>query len=99
MPRDTSLLDLYAGSPFGQYERVEVTFPSTANLDTVIKHGLQTVAPDSVEYLVLKSDRAGSVYHDQSATRKAWGSTFIVLRSSVASQKVTLLLTVPRIST
>lgn len=87
---------LLQGSPYAQYERVEVTFPSTANADAVIRHHLNVVNPEGVDYQILRADRAGEVYHDQSASRKAWGAGFIVLRASVASLKATLLLTVPR---
>ena len=88
---------LLRGSPFAQYHRVEVTFNVTPGVDTTIPHTLKTVDPDSVEYTLLGQDQAGSVYHDTSATRKPWGTNFIVLRASVASLQATLLLTVPRL--
>lgn len=86
------------GAAFGQYQRTNVTFPLSANVDLVIPHSLSVVNPESVEYIVLRRDRDGNIYNDQSVTRKAWGSGFIVLRSSVASLKASLLLTVPRIT-
>lgn len=87
---------LWNGSPFAQYQRVEVTFPSVADTDIVIRHKLNIANPDVVEYSLLKSDRAGLVYNDHASTRRPWGSSFLILRSSVASMKATLLLTVPR---
>jgi hypothetical protein len=94
MPRENG--ELITGSPYAQYERVEVTFPSTANIDTVVRHSLLPQSPTDVEYHIVGKDRAGEVYHDYSATRKPWSQGYIVLRSSVASMKATLLLTVPR---
>jgi hypothetical protein len=88
--------DLLLGSPFAQYERVEVTFPSSANTDVVVKHSLQPTSPEDIEYTVLKLDRAGRVYNDQSATRKSWKQGYIYLRCDVASVKATVLLTAPR---
>jgi hypothetical protein len=88
--------NLLNGSPFSQYQRVTVVFNATGGLDTVIPHTLKVTNPDAVQYTVLGMDRAGSIYHDQSATRKPWGAAFIVLRASVASLQATLLLTLPR---
>lgn len=87
---------LLTGSPFAQYQRVTVTFPSVADTDLIIRHKLTLVNPENVEYTILKQDRAGSVYNDPSATRRVWESGFITLRCSVASLKATILLTVPR---
>lgn len=98
MPRDNTGDLLYAGSPYAQYQRVDITFPSTANQDTVVRHSLRPTSPDDVEYHVVSQDRAGSVYNDHASTRKVWGDGFIIVRSSVASLKATLLLTVPRAS-
>lgn len=87
---------LLRGSPFASYQRLTVTFGATPGLDTVVRHSLKTADPESVEYIIVGLDRAGSVYHDQTATRKPWGADFLVLRASVASLKAELLLTVPR---
>lgn len=89
---------ILSGSPFSQYQRLTITFSATPGADLVVRHGLRTVDPNDVEYLVLGLDRAGSIYHDQSSTRKAWGSDFLILRASVASLKADVLLTVPRIT-
>jgi hypothetical protein len=88
--------DLLLGSPYAQYQRVEVTFPSTPDTDIVIKHTLQASNPEDLEYTIAKQDRAGFVYNDQGATRKDWKPGFLYLRCSVASLKATILLTVPR---
>ena len=94
---DKDYQELLLGSEDAQYCRVDVTFPSTPDTDFVVTHTLRVVDPESVEYRVLRSDRAVLIYDNQSATRKTWGKGFIVLRADVASAKVRLLLTVPRI--
>lgn len=91
-----SSLDLLKGSPFAQFTRVDVTFPSTPNTDLVIPHSLIVVDPDTIEYFPTHFSAAGAVYNDQSATRTPWASNYIILRSSVASLKVRLVLIVPR---
>lgn len=91
---------LLTGSPWAQYERVVVTFPATPDTDVVVPYArLHPSNPEDVEYYVTKQDRAGFVYNDQSATRKAWQQGYVVLRSSVASLKATLLLSLPRLLT
>lgn len=90
-------LDLLKGSPFSQYQRVTVTFPSTPNTDLVVNHKLSNVAnPESIEYHPTKLSAAGIVYNDQSASRKPWTTSYIVLRSNVASLQATLVLAAPR---
>jgi phage FluMu protein gp41 len=93
--RDATTTDLYSGSPFGQYQRVEVTFPSTANLDTVdAALAERRSTPNTVEYQVLKSERSRveCLLTTQSATRKAWGSLIhCAAQQRGVSQKVTLL--------
>lgn len=91
-----TLPNLVLGSPFARYQRVVVTFPSTPDTDVVVPHSLNLNDPESVEYIVLKASKAGVVYNDQSATRKAWQQGYVVLRSNVASLVATILLTVPR---
>lgn len=88
--------ELLNGSPFGQYQYVDVVFSSTPNADTVVRHSLDVVSPENINYIPVKLNAAGVVYNDQSATRKLWGQGFIVLRASVASLKAKLLLTVER---
>lgn len=78
--------------PFSQWEEVDVTFPAVANTDLVIPHTLTPPTPDHVNYVPIRKDRALDVYHDTSATRRPWQSTYIVLRSTVASARVRLLL-------
>lgn len=80
--------------PLAQWEEVDVVFSSSPNTDTVVPHHLQPPTPEHVNYYVFRSGQAAMVYHDSSGTRKPWGAGYIILRSSVASAKVTLLLTV-----
>ena len=81
-----------ASTPFVAFEYVDVTFGS-ANTDYDIRTVLRPVNPEEVEYMVVRADRATSIYHDQTGTRRAWGTGYLVLRSSVASAVVRLLLT------
>lgn len=81
---------------FADWLEVEVTFPSTVNTDLVVPHDLGADDPNTILYLPLRSDRACDVFHDTSATRKPWTSTYILLRSNVANAKVRLLLYVGR---
>lgn len=83
-----------AGLPFTRFQYVEATF-GDANLDLLIAHDLDPADPDVLQYSVVQADRATQVYHDQSVTRRAWASDYILLRSSVADAKVRLLLTLP----
>ena len=76
-----------------EWQYVEITFDS-ANTDRIIEHALHPPSVEEVNYQVVRADRATSIYHDQSGTRRYWGSGFIVLKSSIASAKVRLLLTV-----
>ena len=82
-------------TPYSAYEYVTVTFGS-ANTDRDIRHSLRPLSPENIHYQLVESDRSTTIYHDQTGTRRAWGPGYIVLRSSVASAVVTLLLTVPR---
>lgn len=100
MPLDlTDVQDFYfqfrKASPYASYQELEVTFGS-ADTDMDIRHSLKTDRPDNIDYQVLRADRATSIYHDQSATRKVWGDGYIILRSSAANAVVRLLLTVRR---
>lgn len=87
--------DLKRATPAVQWQEVDVTFGS-ANADYDIQHTLTPSDPENVRYLVVSADRATSLYHDQSGTRRSWVSGLITLRSSVASAAVKLLLYVPR---
>jgi len=78
--------------PLGQWEELDVTFPSAANTDLQIRHHLVPTYPEGVNYIAVRKDRAADVYHDTSGTRKPWGNGYMFLRSSVASARVTLLL-------
>lgn len=82
-------------APFGKFEYVDVTFNATANVDTDIVHTLMPINPETVQYQVLRIDRAASIYHDTSASRKPWRQNLIYLRSSAANAVATLLLTLP----
>ena len=89
------LIDPLVIVPVRDYRYVEVTFTS-ANTDQDVVHTLTPVNPENINYLVVRKDRACDIYHDQSGTRRVWGTNYIVLKSSVASATVTLLLTIPR---
>jgi hypothetical protein len=78
--------------PLAQWEEVDVTFSSTANADTLVEHHLEPANPDAVYYIPVRKDRVAQVYHDTSVTRKSWQNGFILLRSDVASARMTLLL-------
>lgn len=80
--------------PWAQWEIVNVTFNATANVDTQIDHTLTPPTPEHVNYIVLRSNGAQSIYHDATGTRRPWGAGYLILRSNVASAKATLLLTV-----
>jgi hypothetical protein len=82
-------------TPIVDHEYVDVTFGS-ADTDYDIRHSLSTPTPDEIQYQVVRADRATSLYHDTSATRKAWTRDYIILRSSAASAVVRILLTVKR---
>lgn len=80
--------------PWGQWEIVDVTFNSSANVDTAVPHSLSPQVDEQIYYTPLRKAQAADVYHNIAGTRKPWGAGFILLRSNVASAKVTLLLTV-----
>lgn len=84
--------DIELRLPIATSEYVDVTFASTANADTVIPHSLNTPNYDDIRYLVVEQDGAGSVYRDLSATRRAWGRNYLILRASTASLTARLLL-------
>ena len=89
--------DLEKASPFSQWDYITgVTFPSGAGSDLDIRHNLRTTDSEAIDYHIVRADRATSLYHDQSGTRRPWGTGYIVLRSSVASAVVDLLLTIRR---
>ena len=87
--------DIEEAAPAARFEEVIVIFGS-ANTDFDILHNLHPASPENIRYQVVNADRATSIYHDQSSTRKPWGTGYIILRSSAASARVTLLLSVPR---
>src|SRR4051812_4089371 len=80
--------------PIAQWQELDVVFPSVADTDITIQHTLAPPTPEHINYYVIRQGQACSVYHDSTGTRKPWASGYIILRSSVASAKVTLLLTV-----
>ena len=88
--------DIARGIPHGQYQYVDVTFNSSANTDTLVRHELHPNLPDEIDYQVVGKDRACDVYHDATLDHRPWGTNYIVLRCSVASANVTLLLTTRR---
>ena len=89
------VVQLEGGIPATSFEYVDVTFGS-ANVDHDILTALRPASPEDIAYLVVRADRATSLYHDQSGTRRPWGAGYLVLRSSVANAVVRLLLFTPR---
>lgn len=89
--------DLKSFLPYAKWQRVDVTCPSSANTDFIVRHQLRVEDPENIEYAIKYKDRAVDIYQDMSITRRAWGDGFIVLRATVANAKVTLLLTVPNV--
>lgn len=88
--------ELAKGVPFDAFQFIEVSF-GAADTDLDIPHTLAPLDPESLGYLVLKADRATSIYHDQTGTRRPWTRDYIVLRSSTANAVITLLLVKPHI--
>lgn len=84
---------LFSGLPYSDFQYVTVTF-GTSGTDTDIRHTLTPRTVDGVDYHIVRADRACAIYHDQSGTRKPWGTGYVILRCSVSSAVVTLLLTV-----
>lgn len=80
--------------PWAQWEEVDVLFNATGDTDTIVQHSLTPPTPEHVNYTVIRKSQAADVYHDATGTRKLWGPGYIVLRSPIASARVTLLLTV-----
>jgi hypothetical protein len=87
-----SVQNSFLNQPFAEWEEVDVTFSSTANADTFIRHTLTPATPEAVNYIIVRKGQAAHVYHDISGTRKPWQLNYIILRSDVASAKVRLLL-------
>jgi hypothetical protein len=93
-------VSLRATIPYAQYEYVDVSFNATEDTDTDIRHGLQPPDPEDVDFQVVRVNAAATptqaymVYRDTSATRRPWGTGYVVLRANEAALSVTLLLTV-----
>lgn len=81
--------------PYAAWQEVDVVFPATANTDLVIPHSLDPDQVDAVRYYPVRKDRVADVYHDTTVTRKVWHSNYILLRSNIASAKMTLFLYTP----
>jgi hypothetical protein len=75
-----------------QVQYLTITFPATANLDQIVVHKLTPPTAEGVYYEVVRADRACRVYDDQSATRRPWAMTYLILRCDTASAAVTLRL-------
>lgn len=84
--------------PFSRFEYVDVTFPSTANLDMDIPHSLTPADPETVRWMVVNMSTSSApgvppvVYKNTSAARTPWQTTHIYLRCTEASIVVRLLL-------
>jgi len=87
--------DIEEATPSARFQEILVTFGS-ADTDYDIAHTLRPADPENIRYQIVSADRATSIYHDQSGTRKPWSAGVIILRSSAASAVVRLLLTIPR---
>lgn len=85
--------------PFTSFQYVTVTFNATANVDTDIAHGLNSV---NVGYLVVNwlfsiaPATPPVVYQDNSANARSAQKNYIVLRCNVAAAQCTLLLFIKR---
>lgn len=87
--------------PTAQFEYVDVTFNGTAHGDTEIRHSLTNIKdPDQVRVIPVEWRfsslplESPVIYRDVSATRKAWGPSYIVVRCNVASAQARLMLMV-----
>lgn len=84
--------------PFGEYEFVEVTFNSTANGDTEVKHSLRTSDPEAIRVIPVEWQFASTpvdppyVWRNIASTARPWGEGYIILRCNLASAKARLLL-------
>lgn len=94
--------NLRRGIPYASYQYIDVTFNSTEDVDTDIKHNLNPTDPYDVDYEVVRwkfsaaPTAAPVVYEDTSASRRAWGLNYIVLRCNEASVEATLRLSIRR---
>lgn len=77
-------------------EFVSVTFSLGANTDHQVPTKLRPFDPESVRYQVVATDRATTIYNDESATRTPWSEGFVILRSSTANAVVRLRLFIER---
>lgn len=96
------LAELRKRSPYAQCQFVDVTFNTTANLDTDIVHDLVTDDPYAVKWQVMQVKLASApavapvIYEDTAATRRSWGNGYVVLRCNVGSVVARLLLYLER---
>lgn len=80
--------------PTAQWHYVDVVFPTTPNTDLAIRHNLAPLDPEHINYMIVRRDRPGNVYHDISGNRTPWRDSYIFLRSDVPDLRVRLLLMV-----
>jgi hypothetical protein len=86
------------GLPFGQYEFVDVTFNSTANGDTEVKHSLVISDPEAVRVIPVTWSFASTplespyIWRNSASTRRPWGQGYIILRCNLASAQARILL-------
>lgn len=82
----------------GQFQYVDVQFPSGAYQDLVVPHTLRVADPEQIRWLPVALDfptfpvTAPVIYRDTGVNRRAWTSTYLILRSNVASLRGRLLL-------
>jgi hypothetical protein len=88
------------GVPFGQYEFVDVTFNSTANGDTEVKHSLILGDPEAVRIIPVSWNFSSTpadppyVWRNIASTRRPWGEGYVILKCNIASAQARLLLVV-----
>lgn len=87
------LADLEQRTPATDWEIVTVDFPN-ADTDVEVTTGLHPSDPELIEYQVLNASGPPLVFHDTSASRIAWSSGLIRLRSAVAGLKANILLSI-----
>lgn len=86
------------GLPFGQYEFVDVTFNSTANGDTEIKHSLVGSDPEAIRAVAIEWQftttpvESPYIWRNIASTRRPWGTGYIILKCNLASARARLLL-------
>jgi hypothetical protein len=93
-PTDSDLLRITRSVPQSAFRRVTVAFPYPY-VDVAVPHDLAPEDPESIEYLVVRTNAPGLVYDDQSPTRTPWRTDCLYLQSTGANLVADLLLLAP----